>query len=231
MAMTYEEFKWALRQAAAEEFVQIPPEEACGDHRFSPDFLMKMEKLFRKTKRSYWHWVNTTAKRATVAAAAVLVLCCAALSVKAIRQPILRFFTQSRPSYTEVTLQGSRIIIEKAYPFAAVPAGYQVTNTFSSPLLVQTTAENSDGHQLILTQSSSKNFSIALDTRHGTLSYSAVDETSVILHRMPGKLYVMWEYDEYVFTLLHTGMLESDDLLQLIRDNRLHDSEKRAAAK
>lgn len=226
MAITHNEFKWALRQAAAREFAHIPAEEACIDHPFSPIFLAKMDKLLRKTRRSYWHWVNTAAKRAAVAVTAVMVVCCAALSVKAIRQPILRFFTQSRPSYTQVTLQGSRIIIEKAYPFAAVSEGYGITNTFSSPLLVQTTAENAQGQQLILTQSSSKNFSIALDTKNGTLSYLAVEETSVIVHQLPGKLYLMWEYDEYVFTLLHTGTLESDALLQLIRENGLYTCEK-----
>ena len=53
----------AFREAAADEFKDIPADEAQIALEFSPSFEKRMDKLIALEKKKTWELVNTSAKR------------------------------------------------------------------------------------------------------------------------------------------------------------------------
>ena len=65
-----------------------------------------MQKLIKSQKKLYWNIVNTAAKRAAVIFVAIITIFTAAFSVKAIREPILKFIKQIYESFTFCSFEG-----------------------------------------------------------------------------------------------------------------------------
>ena len=106
MSMSREEFKAAFREVISSEFAQIPTDEDSIDFTFSEKFIKRMDKLIRAQKKSYYKFINTAGKRVAVIFAAIITLFTASLSVKAIREPVVRFIKQVYETFIHYTFEG-----------------------------------------------------------------------------------------------------------------------------
>ena len=136
------------------------------DYTFSNHFLQRMAKLLRATESHYWYWVNTAAKRIAVIVITVLCLCSAALSVEAIRTPVIEFITEIYETYIRVIIDGSTTSeITYEYRLSYIPDGYTETDKQITPVSVTTTYRDRNNNVLYFNQSISRGGNTFLDMK------------------------------------------------------------------
>lgn len=157
MAISKSEFKNAFRAVVSAEFSHIPEDESSIDYTFSERFNKRMAKLIKSQRKSYWVLINTAAKRAAVIFVAIITLFTAAFSVKAIREPVLRFIKEVYETFTRYTYEGDMADkITKEYVLTYIPDGFEQTSKIENENSIITTYKNSFGETIMFTQQITK---------------------------------------------------------------------------
>lgn len=157
MSMSREEFKAAFREVISSEFAQIPTDEDSIDFTFSEKFIKRMDKLIRAQKKSYYKFINTAGKRVAVIFAAIITLFTASLSVKAIREPVVRFIKQVYETFIHYTFEGDiQPKIKKEFFIKTLPDGFIQHDKIESDLAITTIYVN-DNNTIKFTQQSTNN--------------------------------------------------------------------------
>lgn len=220
MSVTKAEFKQIFTAAVAQEFCHIPGEDAIV-HTFSETFLRRKEKLIKNTRKTTWYWVNTAAKRAAVIVLLLAMLFSVAMSVEAIRDPVITFFTEYYKEYFLMVYEGEgRGEIEHAYGFSQLPKGYEITEVVSNPACVIITLENAEGEWIHLVQGVTKGAKDnAVDNEQGKVTEVLVGDLPVVVYEGKNGVdkLIFWVYDGYAFTIDHCGKLPMTYLLDLIK--------------
>ena len=68
-----------------------------------------MDKLIKSQRKPYWNFISTVSRRAAVIIVAIITLVTAAFSVKAIREPIIKFIKQVYESFTHYSFDGDTV--------------------------------------------------------------------------------------------------------------------------
>ena len=157
MSMSREEFKAAFREVISSEFAHIPTDESSIDFTFSEKFIKRMDKLIRAQKKSYYKFINTAGKRVAVIFAAIITLFTASLSVKAIREPVVRFIKQIYETFTHYTFEGDTVdVITKEFNLNIVPDGFIETDRIANEISITKIYENNSGNSFELVQTMHK---------------------------------------------------------------------------
>lgn len=218
MSVTKTEFKRIFTEAVAQEFGHIPDADAIA-HTFSQTFLRKKEKLIKNTRKTAWYWVNTAAKRAAVIVLLMVVLFSAAMSVEAIRTPVVTFFTELYEKYILMVYEGDgREEIEQEYGFSQLPEGFEIVDKISNPAVVIITLENANGEMIVLDQAAISGEDNVIDNEQGTVTEVMLGDLPVVVyeHKNGVNKLISWVYDGYIFTLTHYGELPVDVLLKIV---------------
>ena len=220
MSVTKAEFKQIFTAAVAQEFCHIPGTEKIS-YTFSKAFLRKKEKLIKNTRKTTWYWVNTAAKRAAVIVLLLAMLFSIAMSVEAIRDPVITFFTEYYEEYFLMVYEGEgRGEIEHAYGFSQLPKGYEITEVVSNPAGVIITLENTEGETIIFDQGVTRwAKDNAISNEHGRVTEILYGDLPVVAyeHEEGVSKLISWVYDGYVFMITHHGKLPITYLLDLIK--------------
>lgn len=211
LAITRNELLAAMRAVASAEFAHIPKTDDEIDLSFSPSFLKRMERLFRNQKKAYWKYVNTVGKRVALIAASVLILFATACSIKPIREPMFRFFTEIYETFTAYFFEGDaeEKVIEHEYCLDPVPEGFAEVSRVSMKTIITTNYENADGISIKITQATSDGTNLNLDTERDNAVTETINGIEVIFHRFESQTQAMFMKDGYFFQILCIG---SDDL-------------------
>ena len=141
--MSREEFKAAFREVVSSEFAHIPTDESSIDFTFSEKFMKRMDKLIKSQRKPYWNFISTVSRRAAVIIVAIITLVTAAFSVKAIREPIIKFIKQVYESFTHYSFDGDTVeIITKEYTITQMLDGYEQFDKLTSENTIATTYKN-----------------------------------------------------------------------------------------
>lgn len=168
--MSREEFKAAFREVVSSEFAHIPTDESSIDFTFSEKFIKRMDKLIRAQRKSYYKFINTAAKRAAVIFAAIITLFTASLSVKAIREPVVRFIKQVYETFIHYTFEGEiQPKIKKEFFIKTLPDGFIQHDKIESDLAITTIYVN-DNNTIKFTQQSTNNANHFFDNESGKLT-------------------------------------------------------------
>ena len=114
-----------------EQNARLPGEEELAGIAVSDEFKARMEKLLRRQRRGYYVLFGTTARRvASFVVALLLAMTVTTFSVDALRQPVVRFFTEVFETFTRVifvddTSDPVQVEMEKRAP-SYIPDGYVV---------------------------------------------------------------------------------------------------------
>lgn len=92
--------KRAFILADMEDFGELPKEY--NEWTPSEKFEKKMSHLIGARKNPFWIFVNTVGKRVAVIVFVFIVLCGSAMSVEAIREPVVKFIVETYEKYTAV---------------------------------------------------------------------------------------------------------------------------------
>ena len=110
----------------------LPTVEELKDITFSESFEKKMQKLIKAQKKSYFYLINTVGKRVAIIVLALIIsLTATTFSVKAIRESVIEFITETFEKFTKVTVQNEEYNSDTEIEFVKtvpeyIPDGYKV---------------------------------------------------------------------------------------------------------
>ena len=219
MSMSREEFKAAFREVVSSEFAHIPTDESSIDFTFSEKFNKKMEKLIKSQRKPYWNFISTVSRRAAAIIVAIITLVTAAFSVKAIREPIIKFIKQVYESFTHYSFDGDTVeIITKEYTITQMLDGYEQFDKLTSENTIATTYKNKLGDTIIFTQMTTE-YSIGyfVDNESGEQYTETVDDIEIEFKEWYDTKTAIWANDGYVFSIDCIGNISFEDIKQIRR--------------
>ena len=137
----------------------------------------KMERLIRSRRRGWWKYVNTAAKRAAVIVAALLVLCSCAMSVKAIREPVIRAIVYVYETFTSLFFECEEdedTAPLKPCTLQTVPEGYVEKEKLMNEAMVRVFWENDQGQWIRLQQTPKESHAVVLDNESAEMKVHTV---------------------------------------------------------
>ena len=214
--MSREEFKAAFREVVSSEFAHIPTDESSIDFTFSEKFIKRMDKLIRAQRKSYYKFINTAAKRAAVIFAAIITLFTASLSVKAIREPVVRFIRQVYETFIHYTFEGEiQPKIKKEFFIKTLPDGFIQHDKIESDLAITTIYVN-DNNTIKFTQQSTNNANHFFDNESGTLTKVTISGINVDIYESENTKHAVWTDEGYFFKLTCIGEINIDSVTMMI---------------
>lgn len=219
LSISREEFKAAFREVVSSEFAQIPTDEDSIDFTFSEKFIKRMDKLIKSQRKPYWNFISTVSRRAAVIIVAIITLVTAAFSVKAIREPIIKFIKQVYESFTHYSFDGDTVeIITKEYTITQMLDGYEQFDKLTSENTIATTYKNKLGDTIIFTQMTTE-YSIGyfVDNESGEQYTETVDDIEIEFKEWYDTKTAIWANDGYVFSIDCIGNISFEDIKQIIR--------------
>lgn len=214
--MSREEFKAAFREVVSSEFAHIPTDESSIDFTFSEKFIKRMDKLIRAQRKSYYKFINTAAKRAAVIFAAIITLFTASLSVKAIREPVVKFIKQVYETFIHYTFEGEiQPKIKKEFFIKTLPDGFIQHDKIESDLAITTIYVN-DNNTIKFTQQSTNNANHFFDNESGTLTKVTISGINVDIYESENIKHAVWTDEGYFFKLTCIGEINIDSVTMMI---------------
>lgn len=216
LSMSREEFKAAFREVVSSEFAHIPTDESSIDFTFSEKFIKRMDKLIRAQRKSYYKFINTAAKRAAVIFAAIITLFTASLSVKAIREPVVKFIKQVYETFIHYTFEGEiQPKIKKEFFIKTLPDGFIQHDKIESDLAITTIYVN-DNNTIKFTQQSTNNANHFFDNESGTLTKVTISGINVDIYESENIKHAVWTDEGYFFKLTCIGEINIDSVTMMI---------------
>lgn len=210
-----------LSQAAgiyAEKWLsEYPDDEYLSTHcSFSANFENKMNRLIKQQKKPYYVLFNTVAKRAAAIILVIVISLSAALSVEAIRTPIINFFSEVYEKFTNIwfddTASGAPEIIEEIYLPDYIPEGFELVNKEVYEQDLYYTYSNGD-KQLKIWQTVVYGSNITLDTENTEVEKLTISGFEGIYYENKGLGQIFWSDEKYAFHIV--GNLEKHELIMI----------------
>lgn len=218
MPISKAEFKSAFREVVSLEFSHIPQDESSINYIFSERFNKRMENLIKSQKKLYWNFVNTVAKRAAIIFVAILTIFTVAFSVKAIREPILKFIKQIYETFTHYSYDGDTTeMLIKEYTIGQMLDGYEQIDKVLTDNSVVTTYKNELGNTIIFSQMTTQsNAGIFVDNEKSDLYTENINGNLVEFKEWYDTKTAVWVKEGYVFTINCLGDISFEEIKQII---------------
>lgn len=222
MPVTKEEFRQLLRNAADEEFADVPAEREIP-YEFSADFYSKCDKLVARQKIWTWRMFNTACKRAAVIAAAAVLLLMTACSMEPVREVFVTMvneLTDKGNIYTvEGTSQDEIDEIAYRYTLTQIPVGFRQSFVYDSDEVSSITYKKDQRESLMFMQmlikaGSKKSFEVGEAYGEGTTA--KVGDRTVQLYESDFGRAAIWVEDVYMFWMTYNGEISEREFKSLI---------------
>ena len=178
-----------------------------------------MDKLIRAQRKSYYKFINTAAKRAAVIFAAIITLFTASLSVRAIREPVVKFIKQVYETFIHYSFDGGTTDkISKEYAIR-VPENFNQTNRIQGDALIATEYTSDSGDIIEFKQMTTK-YSIGyfVDNEIGNIKTEVINGMEVDFKEWYDTKSAIWAKDGYVFAIDCYGDIDWETIKQIIAD-------------
>lgn len=206
----------------------LPTDEELSHITFSEEFEKKMQKLINRQKKFYFTWFNTVGKR--VAAIILVILLSFAtitFSVKALREPVIRFFVETFEKFSNVIFVNEKseqdIIVdftfEKVIP-TYFPEGYEFESDFEFDDAYQATYANSSNSVIIYSQQINADLILQANTENVTYQDITINDYPAIYYFNKGTGTVILSDEKYVFTV--EGTIEKEELIKIAESIKIN---------
>lgn|GEM_PF-1693347 len=209
----YEAFDLYCQQCCDE----LPTKDTLAAISISPTLENKMRRLLRRQKYGYYAMFGTVGRRVASIVVALLVgAIITTFSVKALREPVVRFFTEVFERFTSVLFTNDEpsLNFEATEP-AYIPEGYVVDQQFSDDTTIHRIRYRGvqSGGNIDYMQSWNNTGSLGINTEN--IAYHTVDinGSEGIAYSQNGSTIVMFVHNNYTFTV--RGFLSEDELLRI----------------
>lgn len=195
----------------------LPTDEELKDITFSENFENKMQKLIRAQKKSYFYLINTVGKRAAIIILAIMIsLTATTFGVKAIRESVIKFITETFEKFTAVSVEDNEIDTQVEFVKTApqyIPEGY----------VVESEIEADGFYRVIYSGSENTSIDYAQKINYGTIynvDTEDVEYEKININSFDGIKYVKNGINTVVFvdkTYMYTiyGQVSFDELIKM----------------
>ena len=202
-----------------EQDALLPTEEELSTITLSPEFQAKMERMLTLRKRGYYHMFGTWGRRvASILIALLVATTTVTVSVKALREKVIEFFTEVFDTHTVVTFADDtpdvpdEITFEPRKP-SYIPNGYVVESEEAANAVCRISYVNRNGVRVTYRQRLKDNNSMIADTEGTHTSEISIGTYYGVSYINKGILFIVFADEEYVYTI--SGDLEKEELIKI----------------
>lgn len=221
MSVSKEEFFDILREYASKEFEHIPKSDDEIDYEFSEEFEKKMEKLIDSIGNNKKPRKLNHRKTIAILIAAIIIAFAGAMSVSAIREPIVEFIYKVYDGFTDLLFEGDTTDkLSYIYSLSEIPEGFVETEQLITDGVIYVKYENEQSQKIIeFRQNITEDISVSLDNEHGRVETFQINgqKINVYISDYGNYYYVFWNVDYYYMELIYHGTTTIDEILNLIK--------------
>lgn len=195
----------------------LPTDEELKDIKFTKAFENKMEKLIRAQKKSYFYFINTVGKQVAVIILAIMIsLTATTFGVKAIRESVIKFITETFEKFTAVSVEDDEIDTQVEFVKSApqyIPEGYTLESEMETGIAYKIIYRNIDNVSINYIQKI--NFGTIANVNTEDIEYE-----KIIINSFEGLKYVKNTINTVVFadeTYMYSvyGQVSFDELIKM----------------
>lgn len=195
----------------------LPTDEELKDITFSKTFENKMQKLIMAQKKSYFYLINTVGKRAAVIILAIMIsLTATTFGVKAIRESVIKFITETFEKFTAVSVEDDEIDTQVEFFKLApqyVPDGYTKETEMQAGAMYRIIYHNQDNNSIDYIQKISFGTIYNLDTEDIEYNKIIINSLEGITYTKNGVNKVVFADETYMYTVY--GNVPFDELIKI----------------
>ena len=208
----------ALRGCCSTYCDQYPRYE--GEIDLGDDYENYMDNLIRRSKNPFQRYFNTFGKRVAGIAAAILIAFGCSMTVKAVREPVVEFFTNIYEKFVEIIFGEDDIAkapdtIETVYTLGFIPDGYMVDRFYIDDIMTTMAWKNENGDRLVLSQGVLMGSNI-LDAEASNCNIIEKNGVKIACSEKYGIKSFFWNSTEYEFSLTISSDISDDEVFALV---------------
>lgn len=217
-----QKIKQAFDIYAKEECDRLEQSAQASQITFSPDFEKRMDKLFTAQSKPGYYMFNTVGKRvAAIAIAIVLALTTTAFSVKAIRDPLVRFITETFEKFTNIIFDNSEEEIEfTKCELGYVPEGFELVEKTETKFMYREKYKSIDGTSIVYTQQMNASLIKTIDTEMILYRDICVNGLKGIIYENRKEMLVMISSEQYSFTIC--GNIAEEEIIKIAESIKIN---------
>jgi len=207
----------AFIEAEIKDYESVDPTQAWTT---STKFNSSMNALIHKERNIFWKCINTTGKKVAVLVLAITLLSGCAMSVEAIRTPVVRFVSEIYETFTRLFVDEDPQIshpdtIEQTFSPAYMLNGYNLTEERRDLLIYQLRWENDKKEEIVYQQSLLTNYNAIIDTENSPSEQIDTVHGKSIYFQSNNKHTLIWNNGSYSFKLTAPLSITVDELIAL----------------
>ena len=208
----------ALQMYSSAYCDQCPPYEDKID--LGREYHLQMKKLVKKSKNPFYKCFNTVGKRVACIAIAALILISCSMTVTAVREPFVEFWSKKYAKFIEyffgeVDASSAPDTIETVYVFSCVPDGYTVTEFKQTDHETYTIWCDDQNNMLQLYQFT-MNCNHPLNYEPTMYSLIEKENNKIVCIRKDKVKEFYWNNDEYAFAFSISNTFTDGECLRII---------------
>lgn len=196
----------------------LPNKDELKTITFSQTFETKMKKLLATQKKSYYYMINTVGKRIAIIITALLItLTATTFGVKAIRETVIEFITETFEKFTRISITNNEdipavIVFQKIQP-QYIPDGFaiMIENDFEDSCRIL--YRNSDNIPISYSQQSNYDSNFTTDTEGSNFEIIYINSLKGIMYNNKEFNKIVFGNEKYFFTL--DGKIPMEELLKM----------------
>ena len=220
-----EKFLRALEEVYDEQFDEYMSSiENRQPHEFSAQHEKEMEKLIKLREKPYYRFVCTAGRRAACIIIAVIIFAAAAMSVKAVRKAVFRFFTSIFSNHIVVSAccdpdaETPGKVLEE-YCITDLPEGFELTQSGRTDDSVTIVYNRSDKY-VMFEQCTKQAFRMYIDNEYTkSEECCAANGTKYSVYSKDASSTIIWDNGTYIFGV--TSNLDKNDALELCKSTKI----------
>lgn len=208
----------ALRGCCSAYCDQYPRYE--GEIDLGDDYERYMNSLIKRSKNPFQRYFNTVGRHVAGIAAAILIVFGCSMTVSAVREPVVEFFTNIYEKFFEIFFEEDDIAkapdtIETVYTLGFIPDGYEIDQFIIDEIATDMTWKNKNGDRLVLSQGVLTG-SFTLDIEDTDYNVVEWNNKKIAYGEKYGIKYFFWNSTEYEFSLTVSSNISKDEVFALI---------------
>lgn len=189
----------------------------------SAEFERKMAKLLKEERTPLWQLINTRAKRAVCIVLVILAALGASMSIKAVREPVVRFFVEIYEAFARITQpQQSETPLETIYtlPRDMLPEGYELSREKATPTFYREEYTAADGRTIHFYQGVMSSTSVTVDKEGTSVLEIFVGTYEGRYYKSKNTINLIWSDGTYLFNVIAPDTFEIGELVRLAENLR-----------
>lgn len=181
----------------------------------------KMQKLIAKQKSSYWQYTNTAAKRLLIAAAVLIAILSSAMTVPAVREPVIEFVITKYEEFSSYFAKDTGNPqfpeeIEKVYMPQYMPDGFELSDTVSHNTANTVIWKNYTTNETIMLVQNLVYLQSNLNTENVQTTEFLIDDLKIVTYSNNGESVYLWNNHNYSFILMADDSFDFSEIKKII---------------